>query len=169
MIIRPIKIEDAQEYMKLYQSLDQETLFRLYESGERGENLQEYEEEIFRFTQGKQGIILVAQEKESKKLIGYIQGITRKPKRIAHVISINIAILQAYTGKGIGKKLFEELEKWAKENQKYRLDLSVMENNPNAYKLYQRLGFKEEGIKEKSMKFGSEYINEIYMSKWIGE
>ena len=58
---------------------------------------------------------------------------------------------------------------WAKEKSIYRLDLSVMTNNPNAIKLYCRLGFKEEGVKEKSMRFGNGFIDEIYMSKWIKE
>jgi RimJ/RimL family protein N-acetyltransferase len=68
---------------------------------------------------------------------------------------------------GIGTMLFKELEAWAKKNNKHRLELTVMENNPSAFALYQKIGFEVEGVKKDSLLINGEYINDIYMRKLI--
>lgn len=169
MRIRLITEEDAEAYRELYLRLDEETPYRLYEPGERPRELQGFCEEIGRFTGGGQGAIVVAEEEETGRLVGYLQAIGRPQRRIRHVVSINIAILQSHTGRGIGGQLFAFLEDWARQHGVLRLDLTVMENNPNAHKLYQRLGFAEEGVKRRSMRFGDTFVDEIYMSRWLGD
>jgi RimJ/RimL family protein N-acetyltransferase len=96
-----------------------------------------------------------------------LQAIGRTHRRIRHVVSINIAILQACTGQGLGGKLFGAMEEWARQCGIVRLDLSVMVNNIPAQKLYQKLGFVREGIKRGSMFVDGEYTDEYYMCKWL--
>ena len=47
-----------------------------------------------------------------------------------------------FRGKGIGKKLFYETEKIAKENGAKRLDLTVWEFNKDAISFYKSLGMQ---------------------------
>lgn len=168
MCIRLIRPGDAEAYRTLNLQLDAETPYRLYEEGERRGDIEEFAGEIERFCAQPQSAIIVAEDERDGRLVGYLQAIGRPQRRIRHVVSINVGILQSHTGRGLGAQLFAYLEQWAHQNGVLRLDLSVMQNNPNAQKLYRRLGFAEEGIKRRSMRLGNEFVDEIYMSKWLG-
>ena len=47
-------------------------------------------------------------------------------QRKRHVATIVIGILQEYNGRGIGTRLFKEVEKWAKLHDVWRLELTVI-------------------------------------------
>lgn len=163
--VRQIKAEDAEKYMKLYSRLDEETNFRLYEPGERNVSLNEQAAEIENMINDGNSTIIVAEDGE--ELVGYLSGFSRSQNRVSHIVTIGIAILQSHVGMGIGTMLFKELEAWAREHNKHRLELTVMENNPSAYALYKKMGFEAEGTKKDSLFVNGEYINDIYMSKLI--
>jgi len=163
--VRPIEIEDAKAYRELFSRLNQETIFRLYEAGEKNITIEEQEEEISRILQNKDSLLLVAVDNGA--LVGYLAAFGKSARRIKHIVTISIAILQSHVGIGVGTKLFNELEKWAKENNKHRLELTVMDNNPAGQALYKKVGFEVEGIKRDSLYIAGAYINDIYMSKLI--
>lgn len=146
--VRQIKAEDAEKYMKLYSRLDEETNFRLYEPGERNVSLNEQAAEIENMINDGNSTIIVAEDGE--ELVGYLSGFSRSQNRVRHIVTIGIAILQSHVGMGIGTMLFKELEAWAREHNKHRLELTVMENNPSAYALYKKMGFEAEGTKRLS-------------------
>ncbi len=66
-----------------------------------------------------------------------------------HVASIHLAVKEEYQGKGIGLALMEAVEKWSKQREISRLELSVMEHNDIALNLFNKLGFQQEGIRKK--------------------
>ena len=70
--------------------------------------------------------------------------------------------------KGHRHGLFSRLDKWAEENQIYRLELSVECPNEAARHLYERSGFSIEGIRKSSMYVNGEYVDEYYMAKILG-
>ena len=49
-------------------------------------------------------------------------------------------MLQQFTGQGVGKQLMNKLESWAIESGIHRLELTVMEHNERAIKLYKAFG-----------------------------
>jgi len=163
--VRAITEADIPAYHKLSLKLDEETPFRLYEAGERPRDPDLFFRETIDFLKNSRSTIFIAEKDE--KLVGYLQATGRAPRRVRHVVSINTAILQVYTGQGLGGKLFDALEDWARQSGIIRLDLSVMLNNIPAQKLYQKLGFVREGIKRGSMFVDGEYIDEYYMCKWL--
>jgi RimJ/RimL family protein N-acetyltransferase len=165
MCIRAITEADIPAYYELSLKLDEETPFRLYEPGERPCDPALFFRETTEFLKNPRSNIFLA-EKDGR-LTGYLQAIGRPARRVRHVVSINIAILQAYTGQGIGGRLFGALEGWARQTGVKRLDLSVMVNNTPAQKLYERLGFVREGVKRGSMFVDGEYIDEYCMRKWL--
>lgn len=55
-----------------------------------------------------------------------------------------IAVHSNYRGQGIGTKLIERVEEYGLKNGYNHLTLEVVDTNPKAHKLYQRLGFKDE-------------------------
>ena len=167
MYVRPITEIDYPAFYELSLKLDKETSFRLYEPDERPHNPALFARETAGFMKNPHNNIFLAVRNDL--LVGYLQAIGRSARRIRHVVSINVAILQAYTGRGIGARLFAVTEEWARQKGVKRLDLSVMANNIPAQKLYDRLGFVKEGLKRGSMFVNGEYIDEFYMCKWLDD
>jgi RimJ/RimL family protein N-acetyltransferase len=68
-------------------------------------------------------------------------------------------------GKGLGKKTFRLVTKYAFENlNMHRIWLEVMEHNKVGYSLYLSEGYKVEGTHRESCKIGDKFINLTVMS-----
>ncbi|MEO2582607.1 GNAT family N-acetyltransferase, partial [Clostridium tertium] len=102
---------------------------------------------------------------DTENIIGFLSAQRGVPKRIRHTAYIVVGIREAFRGIGIGKKLFSELDIWAKENDITRLELTVVCRNNVAKHLYEQNGFKVEGIKKNSMIVDGKYVDEYYMAK----
>ncbi len=59
----------------------------------------------------------------------------------------DLAVDASFEGHGIGRKLLETAEEWAREKGYRLLALYVFSGNRRARKLYEKYGFKEEVIK----------------------
>jgi RimJ/RimL family protein N-acetyltransferase len=63
-----------------------------------------------------------------------------------------------------------ELIAWAEDHPDLKLlQLSVHANNPRARHLYASLGFEIEGRRRGGIRIGDEFVDEIVMSRWLGE
>ncbi|MDH4128418.1 MAG: GNAT family N-acetyltransferase [Spirochaetota bacterium] len=165
MVIRVIKYKDAENFLKLKYQLDNESKFLLLEPGERKTTLNEQIENIKNILSMDNSVIFVVEN--NNKLIGYLSAIGGKYKRNEHVVNVVIAILNEFTGQGIGKMLFAELEKWAVYHNIHRLELTTMTHNFNALTLYKKMGFQIEGERIESLYIDGKYINEYYLYKLI--
>ena len=65
----------------------------------------------------------------------------RKPDDPKQLLMDGIVVEADYRGRGIGSKLFKALEEFAFKNHMTSLKLDVIDENPNAKKLYQKIGF----------------------------
>lgn len=74
-------------------------------------------------------------------------------KRYNHRCSIAIALLQEYWGLGIGKKLFEEAIRFAKDRGYEQIELEVHTGNEKAIALYKSFGFEIYGTLKNDMKY----------------
>lgn len=164
MIIRTIRENDAQKFLNMLKKLDSETKNMMYEPGERKTTVDEMKRKI-RNIYDTNSLLLVVEENEN--VIGFLSAERGFANRIKHSAYIVVGILSDYRGKGIGTKLFEQLEKWAIENGITRLELTVMVHNDTAIRLYKKMGFKIEGVKERSLIIDGKYIDEYYMAKLI--
>ena len=145
-VIREIQIEDAASFLQLSKQLDEETKFMLYEPGERKFTAEQQEQMIHRFIENKYTTIFVAVEEE--RIVGFILVSGNNIQRKRHVASIVIGILQEYSGRGIGTRLFKEVEKWARLQDVWRLELTVMAHNTRAQALYKKLDLRKKVSKE---------------------
>jgi ribosomal protein S18 acetylase RimI-like enzyme len=102
-----------------------------------------------------------------KKLVGYllVEGNTFKKKH--HCIAIVLAIMEGYRGQGLGSKLIQYIEVWAKEQHIHRIELTVNTLNQSAFDLYTKLGFEIEGIKKHTTLIRGEYTDDYMMAKLI--
>ncbi|MDU1566198.1 MAG: GNAT family N-acetyltransferase [Clostridium sp.] len=163
MNIRKVKAEDANNLLKMFLELDKETKFMLLEPGERSNDVSKVNLLINQCIEGR-NLLLVGID-DTENIIGFLSAQRGVPKRIRHTAYIVVGIREAFRGIGIGKKLFSELDIWAKENDITRLELTVVCRNNVAKHLYEQNGFKVEGIKKNSMIVDGKYVDEYYMAK----
>ena len=162
MEIRKVKMEDADNYLKMVLKLDGETKFMMFEEGERKNDSSRVKGLIKQSIDGG-NLFLVATEGE--EIVGFLSVLKGMVNRVRHSAYIVIGIRKKFRGLGIGSKLFLELDQWAKENDITRIELSVICSNIVAKKLYENNGFKVEGIKKNSMYIDGKYVDEFYMAK----
>lgn len=168
MNVRKIRTEDAEKFFEMSCQIDEETSFMMYEATERRQRVTDLgvlRQKINRAVSGID-LVLVA-ENDDKELVGYMTVERGEFNRILHCAYIVVGIKEAYQGQGIGRKFFDIVDEWARDNDVLRLELTVECNNVNAIRLYEKSGFKKEGLREKSMKVYGEPMDEYYMAKII--
>jgi RimJ/RimL family protein N-acetyltransferase len=163
MNIRTIKESDSEQFLLLTKLLDEETQFMMLEPGERTMTIEEQTQGIKNVLSQDNQMIFVAEHEN--QLVGYLGAFGGNYRRNHHCAYIVIGIRQNFTGQGVGKGLFEMLEKWAIDHNLHRLELTVMSHNERAIRLYQEMGYQTEGIKRDSLWVNGKYVDEYYMAK----
>jgi RimJ/RimL family protein N-acetyltransferase len=165
MLIREIKLDDAENFVYLIKKVESESNFMLFESGERSISAEEQVKRIEVMRKSKNSTTLIA-EKENQ-LIGYLIAIGGNANRNKHSVYLVIGVLAQFRGLGVGTQLFEHLEKWATEHDIHRLELTVATLNKAGIRLYKKMGFDIEGTKRQSLYIEGRYVDEYYMSKFL--
>jgi RimJ/RimL family protein N-acetyltransferase len=164
MIIRKAEVIDAEALLNMLKQLDCETKNMMYEPGERRTSIEEMKYNIANIN-ASNSLMLIAEDKET--VVGFLSADRGFANRIKHSAYIVIGILKSYRGKKIGTNLLEELVNWALDNEITRLELTVLTHNEGAISLYKDMGFKIEGVKEKSLIIDGKYFDEYYMAKLL--
>ena len=165
--LREAQESDAEAFLDLWDALDTETEFMLFEPGERKATLETQRTRLSDAAASENVQIFVLEDGLTGYIAGFCAGRRSSNSRDRHALHIVIGIRQAYTGKKWGYALLSELENWAKSHSISRLELSVMVNNSNAIALYRKLGFKIEGTKSSAVKLQSGFVDEHIMAKII--
>lgn len=164
MIIRKIEERDANNYLNMLKRLDSETKNMMFEPDERKTTLDEVQKWINNISNSEKLILVV---EDAEDIVGFLSTERGFANRIKHSAYIVVGILNSYQGKGLGTKLFEKMEEWARENKITRLELTVMTHNEGGVKLYEKMGFKKEGLKERSLLVDGKCVDEYYMAKLL--
>ncbi len=165
--VRQATEKDASSFLKLWDALDTETEFMLFEPGERKETLESQKNKLGKATDSENIRILVLDVEGDNILGGFCAGRRSSNLRDRHVLHVVIGIREQYTGFRLGYKLLAELEQWALGKDIKRLELSVMVSNKRAISLYESLGFTLEGTKKNAVSLQSGYVDEHIMAKLI--
>ena len=88
----------------------------------------------------------------------------------SHVVRLTIAVHEGHQRRGVGRALMNALLFWARSNPRVeKVELQVRSSNEPAIAPYRSLGFVEEGRKTRRLKLGpDEYLDDVYMSLWVG-
>lgn len=164
IMIRPIHIEDAESYLKMLHQLDLETENMMYEPGERKTTVKEMKKHI-EDTINSGSLILIIEDAGKDCIAGFLALEKGFANRIKHSAYLVIGILTAYRGQGLGNRLFQEMDIWAKKNHIARIELTVMTHNESGIHLYKKMGFHIEGTKVKSLVVDGAFVDEYYMAK----
>ncbi len=87
-----------------------------------------------------------------------------------HVGRLGIIVKKEFRDLGIGYHLIDvAIRESRKLNYKEKIILSSFLNNERALKLYQRIGFKEVGVRKRQFYMEGKYYDEILMELWIDD
>ena len=94
-----------------------------------------------------QKYLLVAEDKEKGAICGSLLGVVFEDicDSCRPILLVeNVAVLESYQGRGVGRQMFQEIERWGKEQWDchYEILVSGM-NRTGAHKFYHALGFEE--------------------------
>jgi len=88
-----------------------------------------------------------------------------KMKHKAHLNSMYVR--DEFRRRGISKNLLNYVFEFLKDTDVEILCLSVVSENCNAISLYKKVGFIEDGMEQKAIKYKGKYYNLILMSKHL--
>ena len=165
MIIREITEADAEAFLKLARQIDDETRFMMFEPGERQTTVEQQAEWIRGYRATDNHMVFVVEH--AGHLVGYLGAMGGTFRRNHHSVYIFLGLLEAYTGQGLGRRLLEEAEKWARARGLHRLELTVVPHNTRGLVLYQKMGFEIEGTKKHALLIEGTYVDEICMGKLL--
>ena len=169
MNIREVQRDDAAHLLAFLHLLDSETKFMMHEPGERTETEEEQTALVEEFIAHPAKVMFVAVDDGSPEIGGYIMGIGGEYARNRHSLWCAMGVRRASAGRGVGTRLLERLESWARERAFHRIELTVMEHNERAIGLYTKCGFETEGTKRDYLLIDGAYVNELYMSKLLSK
>ncbi len=104
---------------------------------------------------------------ENGNVIGWCDICPRTKQTEKHCGILGMGIIKEYRGMGIGTQLIKAAIDKAKAFGLERVELEVFESNRVAQKLYEKMDFKIEGIRNRAFKIDGNYINTILMYKYI--
>ncbi|WP_339265466.1 GNAT family N-acetyltransferase [Paenibacillus sp. FSL R5-0470] len=165
-IIRSAIPTDAMTLSKLRVQIDGETENLDREPGEAFIDELGFKELIQSDSKEPRNLFLVAVVED--QIVGFSRCEGPTLKRFTHKVEFGVCVLQNYWGYGIGKNLLAESIAWADANGIQKITLNVLETNDKAITLYQKLGFKIEGIlKNDKILADGKFYNTIMMGRFM--
>lgn len=165
MFIREANPDDAGDIITLFQQLYSETTFLLYEPGEFVPRVNEYAHRIGQTAKDENGVMFIAEA--DRGMVGIIFGNRGTAKKTRHSLFVVMGVLRSHWNQGVGRSLLAAVERWATAHGLHRLELTVQTRNAVAIALYEKSGFVSEGVKRHSLRSGTQFIDEMLMSKLI--
>jgi len=141
VFIREAKVQDAPAFVALFDRINSETTFMLFEHGESPTSVEQQCRILEHWAKTDSGIMFVCEE--DKELIGFVAGRRGAGRRQAHLIYIAMGVLQAWVGHGIDRSLLAAIEAWAQSKGLHRLELIVHCNNERAIRVYDGLASRK--------------------------
>lgn len=142
--IRNLSLDDCKSYLKFSRDIVNEGEFVLTHKDEFNYSVSKEKKWIAEILKNENNISLVATIND--EIIGNINILQLKGKKISHIAELNISVHKDYRDMHIGKSLLELALNKIKEKKDIRkIILYVFENNHRAIHLYSSFGFKIEG------------------------
>lgn len=163
--IREATVDDAEALLELQLALDAETPFMMLEPEERSRSLDERRRSLRDFLGAPNCTFLLAFD--GNEIVGLLEARGGAFRRNRHAAEIVVGVRQSHSGRGIARRLFLALDRWAQQHGVARLELTVMVHNDRARRLYERAGYRVEGTKQHALRVGDEWVDEYLMAKLL--
>jgi RimJ/RimL family protein N-acetyltransferase len=154
---------DGPMLLDLVMAINEETEF-LGTSEDRPPWAERPEQGLREMRERGSGVYFVAIE--AGRMIGFVGAFPGGFARTRGIIYVaHIGVREARRGRGIGLRLLEALEGWARARRARRLELRVDVDNPSALALYHRSGFEIEGRVPDAAQIGDAWRDHYWMSR----
>lgn len=168
-LVRSGVTADASALLAQLQRLTVEDTYTIMTSLEEAQGISLSQEEawIQSHLDNPNKLLLVAEV--NSKVIGVIDCSCGGSLRTQHVARLGMGVTREYRGQGVGAALMSSLIDWARTSEQIeKLELHVHTTNEKAYGLYLKMGFKDEHIIEKNLKYGpGDYRDSRLMGLWL--
>ncbi|REB05504.1 N-acetyltransferase [Sporosarcina sp. BI001-red] len=164
--IRNAQPEDAESIVKFYNVVGGETDYLSFGGDEYPQSADAVAASIKNMEEEKGNCMLLLMEGERIVGMGTIDSSTKR--RFLHVGTLGIVIRQSHAGKGLGLLLMNALINWSKDNgQTEKIMLVTRADNEVAIGLYEKLGFKQEGVFHQDSFDGERYYDSLSMALFL--
>ena len=102
---------------------------------------------------------------DGSKVVGWCDVFPGWADAVKHCGFLGMGVLAGYRGRGIGMQRMVATLAHARQNGVTRVELEVRADNASAIKLYERLGFVQEGRKRNGMCFDGTYFDSLTMGR----
>src|SRR5438132_6936140 len=137
-VIRTIEISDSKNFISMKNKIFSDSDFMLLSSDEIITSVPEQEKILQELLDHERSNLYVAEY--NAEIVGFLHADGKRIKKKAHCVSIVMAIIEEFRGKGLGAQLMLTFETWAKKLDFKRVELTVDENNHTAIKFYLKMG-----------------------------
>jgi len=138
VLISKYRTEDFERVVKMFESLSAETLRWAAPPYTR--------ETVLRWIQDLENKIILVAHFQNKKIVGYCMVHGSPRPRYRGICDLMIYLHQDFQGKGLGTAMTSMAVRLAREQGLHRLSLEVVADNEIAIRMYEKVGFKIEGI-----------------------
>ena len=161
VVIRPSRLRDADSLLRNVNLIGREEIYIMVD---RVPNLDEERQWLGTFD-GVRTVLLVADA--DGEAIGSADCHGGMYAKTHHVGGIGIAIRDGWRGVGLGRILMERILEWMRARGFKKAELAVFATNGRARRLYESLGFQEEGVRRRHVRIRDEYDDEVLMGLWL--
>ncbi|HEX9340638.1 MAG TPA: GNAT family N-acetyltransferase [Thermoplasmata archaeon] len=162
VVLRPARMEDAKSTMRNVNRIGREGIYIMVEEVPELESERRWLSEF----DGTRNVLFVAVD--GGEVIGAADchaGIFPKDR---HVGGIGIAIQDGWREVGLGRQMMGRILEWMRARGFAKAELAVFATNVRARRLYESLGFGEEGVRRRHVRIRDEYVDEVLMGMWLG-
>lgn len=106
---------------------------------------------------------------DNEKVVGWCDICPSNKAAYTHTGTLGMALLPDYRDRGIGRELLLTALIKAKANGLERVELLVFKSNEVAKIFYEKMGFKIEGLRSKSIKIDGHYEDDYIMALFLDE
>ncbi|KKK79702.1 hypothetical protein LCGC14_2830860, partial [marine sediment metagenome] len=164
--LRPARAGDAEQIVDNLNSTSQERSYILTEyCGSTPDKCRIYIEGM----DHERNLLIVA-EGQSKVVgtLGVVQYFGGQREELKHILALGLHISGPFRGKGIGTRMLEYADTWAREQGFKKITACIFTTNQRSLVLFEKMGYTQESLKRMQIRIGSSYIDEVCMAKVLG-
>ncbi len=162
VVVRPARMEDAESTLRNVNRVGKENVYIMIE---QVPGLDEERRWLSAFD-GVRNVLFVAASGD--EVIGAADCHGGTFPKDSHVGGIGIAIQDRWREVGLGRRMMERVLEWMQARGFAKAELAVFATNLRARRLYESLGFEEEGVRRRHVRIRGEYVDEVLMGFWLG-
>jgi len=161
--IRPLSLWHIVAFAGLRNALDNESRHLIARSGERKERGLYILARML--ISGRRTKVFLAWD--SNIVIGHVTLVFPRFAKMKGNAYLTIALREAYVNKGLGSRLMDTAEEYAKKHGVRRMEIEVFGKNTNALRFYETRNYVVEGRKKDALNDVDGYDDIVLMAKFL--